>query len=320
MEVIDLFVMTRNPYFFGVDKDGKQLPYIDTINHRLFEDVNVFNLWITNGEIDFQYRHTDVGQYTLYKESEKKGDYKVVVGMSAGHVAFQPNHAAKDKKMREFMGDVKVRQALSLAIDRNRINELSYNGLCKPRQYSPLSVSPQYYEKASTAFVKFDKDAANKLLDEAGYKDKDASGMRKWKDGSGVLSFTIEGTDTAGSAGEDVAQQVVKMWGAVGIKCAYKGLERSLYEEHYKSNQCEMAYWGGDRTVLPLAPEAPIFRGTMVDRPWAGAFGLWKNDAKDSSGEEPPKDRLFMPPAWAARKVRSPSRRLGHNPACLPAR
>ena len=46
--------MERNPYFFGVDADGNQLPYIDNINHRLFETNDVFDLWIINGEIDFQ--------------------------------------------------------------------------------------------------------------------------------------------------------------------------------------------------------------------------------------------------------------------------
>ena len=69
--------MERNPYFWKVDTAGNQLPYIDTIQHALFSDQQVFNLWLVSGKIDCQYRHTDVGAYTLYKENEAKGGYKV---------------------------------------------------------------------------------------------------------------------------------------------------------------------------------------------------------------------------------------------------
>ncbi|MEZ4677545.1 MAG: ABC transporter substrate-binding protein [Caldilineaceae bacterium] len=40
----ELFLMERNPYFFAVDADGQQLPYVDNIQHRLFETNDVFNL------------------------------------------------------------------------------------------------------------------------------------------------------------------------------------------------------------------------------------------------------------------------------------
>ena len=286
----DLFVMTRNPYFFGVDTEGNQLPYFDKVHHRLFTDPNVFNLWITNGEIDFQGRHVDAAQFTLYKTNEAKGDYKVFKGLSANHLAIQPNQACKNDKLREFLQTTDVRVAMSLSIDRNQINELVYNGLAVPRQYSPLSVSPQYYPKLSNAYIDQDIDKANALLDGAGYDKKDADGFRMYKDGSETISFTMEGTDNIGTPAEDAYQQIVKMFGAVGIKCAYKYDERALYEQRYAANEVDVAVWGGDRTVLPLAPEAPIFRGVMMDRPWAGAYGLWKNNPTDPNGVEPPKD------------------------------
>ena len=284
----ELFVMKRNPFFFGVDKEGNQLPYFDQVNHRLFADVNVFNLWITGGEIDFQGRHVDTASFTLYKTNESKGDYKVLSGISAGHMALQLNQSTKNDKLREFFQTRDVRIAFSYAIDRELLNELIYNGLATPRQYSPLSVSPQYYKKLSDAYIEYDPAKANDLLEGAGFK-KGGDGNRTYADGS-PLSFQIEGTDATGSPNEDAAQQVVKMLQAVGINCAYKYSERSLYETHFNANEIEAAFWGGDRTVLPLAPEAPIFRGTMIDRPWAAGYGLWKNDPTNASGIEPPKD------------------------------
>lgn len=292
----DLFVMVRNPYFWAVDKDGQQLPYFDQINHRLFSDNNVFNLWITNGEIDFQARHVDSAQFTLYKTNETKGDYKTFKGISAGHLALQLNLSTKNDKLREFFNTRNVRLAISHAVDRDKLNELVYSGLATPRQYSPISSSPQYYEKLTKAYIKYDPDQANKLLDEAGYKDKDAEGYRKYKDGS-TISFTIEGTDNIGTPAEDSYQQIVKYLNKVGIKCAYKYAERALYEQHYNANEIEAAFWGGDRTVLPLVPEAPIFRGTMIDRPWAAGYGLYKTNPSSPAAVKPP-DGHFILKIW----------------------
>jgi peptide/nickel transport system substrate-binding protein len=289
----DLFIMTRNPYFFGVDREGQQLPYFDQVNHRNYQDANVFDLWITNGEIDFQARGVDAGKFTLYKSNENKGDYKVVVGFNANHLALQLNQATKNDRLREFFQNRKVRIALSQVIDRDQLNELIYGGLAKPRQYSPTSASPQYYRKLSEAYIKLDLDQANRLLDEAGYQNKYNNGLRKWKDGNGPISFMIEGIDNLGTASEDACQQIVKMFSKVGISCAYKYVERTLYEQHYKTNEIEAAWWGGDRTVLPLASEAVIFRGVQLDRPWAAGYGLWKNDPTDPNAVKPPADHYI---------------------------
>lgn len=286
----EVFLMKRNPYYFAVDAEGNQLPYLDKISHRLFESPEVFNMWIVNGEIDFQARHVGIANYSLYKENEANGDYQVFLGTTAGHVALQLNLSTKNERLREFFNKREVRIAISHAVNRDEMNELVYDGLLTPRQYSPLSMSPNYYPKLSNAYLEYDPAKANQLLDEAGYTEKNADGFRLWPDGSGEpISFIIEGTAEPGTPGEDAAQLVSQYLADVGIKATYKYFERSLYTEHYEANEIEAAFWGGDRTVLPLVPGAPIFRGTMIDRPWAAGWGLWFNsNGTDPNGEKPP--------------------------------
>lgn len=281
------FLMERNPYFFAVDSEGNQLPYLDTITHRLYEQPDVFNLWIINGEIDFQNRGVDIGNFTLFKENEDSGEYQVFLGAASGHQALQLNQTTKDERLREFFQNRDVRIAFSIAVDREAINELVFDGLMTPRQYSPLSSSPNYYANLSDAHIEYDPDQANALLDAAGYE-RGADGMRTFNDGSGdPISFTIEGTATSGSNDEDAVQQVVRYLADIGINAAYKALERSLYTEHYQANEIEAAWWGGDRTVLPLV--APIiFIGTQPDRPWAPAWGYFRTDPTNPAAEEPP--------------------------------
>ena len=292
----ELFVMERNPYFWQVDPEGNQLPYVDKVTHLLFETPDAFNTRILAGEVDFQARHVSIGDFTLLKENESRGDYQVVLGVSANHIAFQPNHTAKNPLIREFFQNRDVRIALSLAINRDDINDLVFNGTAVPRQYSPLSASPQYYPKLTNAYIEYDPVRANELLDSAGYTAKDANGFRLWKDGSGPVSFIIEGTAQPGSPDEDAVQTMVKYFGDVGIQATYKAQERALYTERYTANEIESAFWGGDRTVLPIV--APwIFLGSMVDRPWAAAWGNYFNNASDPNAEAPPEGH-FITRIW----------------------
>jgi peptide/nickel transport system substrate-binding protein len=250
-----------------------------------------------NGEIDFQNRHVAISNYTLFKENEASGDYKVFLGTSAGHSALQLNLATKEPRLNEFFNTRDVRIAISYAMNRDEVNELIYNGLLTPRQYSPLKLSPNYYEKLSNAHIEFDPAKANEMLDAAGYE-KGADGFRTFKDGE-PISFIIEGTAEPGSSGEDEVQLVAKYLNDVGIKATYKYFERALYTEHFEANEIEAAWWGGDRTVVPLAPGAPIFRGTMIDRPWAAGFGQWFNsNGTHPASVEPPPDH-FINQIWA---------------------
>lgn len=298
----ELFIIKRNPYFFAVDPEGQQLPYIDTVTFRLFSSGSpeVKNLWVTNGEIDMQYRHMQVGDIPLYKSGEEKGDYKTVIGKNASHVAMQLNLSTKNELLNEFFNHREVRIAISQAINRDQINELVFNGLMKPRQYSPLPMSPQYYEKASTAYLDYDPDTANKLLDEAGYSAKNAEGIRLHKDGKTPISFIVEGTDAAGTPTEDAALLVTKDLEKIGLKMTYQYAERSLYTQHYTANDIEAAWWGGDRTVLPLVPEAIIFRGVQADRPWCAGWGFWRlqDPAKPNENAVQPPEGHWIYTIW----------------------
>lgn len=289
----ELFLMERNPYFWQVDEEGQQLPYIDHVNHRLFDTNDVFNLRIINGEVDFQGRHVQTGNFTLYKENEEAGDYSVIIGTSTRHEVVTPNQGAQDPRVRELFQNRDVRIALSLAVDREGLNELVWDGLLTPRQYSPLEQSPQFYPKLTEAYAEYDPDRANQLLDDAGYAERDADGFRLWKDGSGeTLSFIIEGTSQTGTPEEDSILTIIKYYAEIGLKATYKGMERSLYTEHWSANTQDAVYWGGYRDLLPILTPSPWI-GTELDRPWAGAFGRWKVDENDANGEPPPEDHFL---------------------------
>jgi len=283
----EVFEMVRNPYFMGVDPEGNQLPYIDKVVHRLFITPDVFDMWIVSGEIDFQSRHVGMVNYTLYKENEEKGDYKVLTATSKGHVGLNTNQACKDPYVREFFQNRDVRIALSVAVDRETLNELVYDGLLPLSQCAPVESSPYYWDELFHAYTEYDPDKANELLDKAGYTERDSEGFRLWKDGSGTAGFVIEAWWEAGSQAADAIEVIIKYLKEVGLDVSYKYAERSLFTEHFEANELECGFWGMDRTLqCILRPDEWL--GTMMDRPWAGAWGLWKNDPTDPNAEKPP--------------------------------
>ena len=214
---------------------GNQLPYLDTVKlSPVSVPLKLFELWITNGEIDFQARHiSTASSYTnLLKTNETEGNYSWCWSYSAWATVMQLNLGCKNLKLREFFSDRNVRVALNLAIDREKINELIYNGLYTPSQYAPIKASPQYYEKASNANINHGVAKANDLLDTAGYTQKNADGVTVFiKMEANRSSLFSKALTMTGPSDADCQSEICKMWTkAIGIKANYKFVERSLYE------------------------------------------------------------------------------------------
>ena len=279
-------VMERNPYYWQVDNEGNQLPYIDTIEHSFFEQNDVLNLQVASGKIDMQGRHMTVGSYTFYKENEKKGNYRVFKWRAASTDAYFPNINTPDKVLGKLFDTAEFRQALSIAINRKDIAELVWNGLGTARQVSPINGSPEYDAELEKVWTEYDPKKANELLDKLGLT-KNADGTRKRPDGQ-ILDVTVEHTSVAGSADDDAHQQVKKYWDAIGVKTNMKFVERSLYEQRCHNAELQIGYWGFDRCSVVKA-DPGRWTGQIDDGPWAPAYGHWY-DQNAYTKEEPPQD------------------------------
>jgi len=290
----ELTIMERNPYFCAIDPEGNQLPYIDHVNHRLFETMDVFAMWIMNGEIDWQGRHMDTIDYTLLKEGEVTGGYKTFLWPRDAGENVWPNLCPKDERLKEFFGNKDVRKALNVAINREEINDLVFNGLAVPRQVSPTSTSRYYHEEATKNFAFYDPDMANQLFDDAGYTERNSEGFRVWPDGSGEGIFVnIEHFYGSSSMQSDMCEMVSKYWADVGINSTHKPLERSLYEEHKSANMLEAScQQGGHNSVIWLRSSS-----WLVDMFWQGGWWVWRRDPTDPNAVEPPEDH-FVRKLW----------------------
>jgi peptide/nickel transport system substrate-binding protein len=281
----------RNPYYWKVDTEGNQLPYIDTVQTRVAADVNVAQMMAFSGEADLQ--TFSVGQFPkdtmLLKENADQGNYHVIEApISEPNVCvFGLNLTCKDERLRAIFLEKNFRIALSHAIDREQVRQLVYLEQPKEiRQCAPLPNSPFYHEAAAKNYVEYDPDAANALLDEMGMTDRDDEGFRLAPDGE-PFAITLE---IIGKRDDfiDALEMVADWWSAVGVKTTAKPVETSLYFTRRNANELQAGVdYSGNGFYPILNPDD--FIPSSGNSVWANAWGTWY--ATDGeSGEEPPEE------------------------------
>jgi peptide/nickel transport system substrate-binding protein len=276
-------IAERNPYYWKVDPEGNQLPYIDRMQFPLLEDVQALNTMAIAGDIDMQTRDISLSQYPIYSENAEAGDYRLLLWptASAAATAIFFNQSAKDPKFRELFQDVRFRQAMSVAIDRAEINEIAYLGQGVPRTATVVPDSPYYSEDLEMLHGEFDQDAANALLDEIGLA-KGGDGMRTFADGS-PLALTIETNEQSGPR-FDTLELVAEKWRAIGVNTQVQSMTRDVYWPKAGANDVLVATWGLDRGLVPMVD--PVYQFPFDERSWmAPAFGAWYK-TNGASGEE----------------------------------
>lgn len=250
-------VQERNPYYFQVDPEGNQLPYLDQITHDFFENQESFNLMLISGKVDCQFRHVQLADYTLLKENEAKGNYKVYVWNDDSNVGWSVNPTPRmdDAKLEEAQAAIvsraDFRRALSLAINRKEVSSLLYKGLAEPRQGGPVKGSPVYKKEYEEKWAAYDVDQANKLLDGMGLK-KGADGFRVRPDGK-TLTLRLDVDTAPGSIQDSLNQLTKKYWEAIGVKVVINAMERSLREQVQFSDRFSVVGGSSYNTATPLA-------------------------------------------------------------------
>ncbi len=283
-------VFKRNPYYWKVDPNGNQLPYIDRHVFNVVADLETINLKAINGQIGMQSRYLQFPNYALLTqkahESHAPGStttpFHIRHWVGPGSIGLTPNLNHKDKVLRKLLNDKRFRIALSVAINRHDINEVQFFGLGKARRFGPTKMSPFYHDKHAHAYVQYDPNLANQLLDEMGLTERNSQGYRKRPDGK-VLRLNIDSNEQTGCV--DGLQLVAQYWQRIGIKAELKIRKRSLWFDRVSAGLHDIdAWWALDREV-PLTRLALFPR---TSRHALGAqWGLWyQTGGKD--GEEPP--------------------------------
>jgi len=290
---------TRNPYYWAVDVEGNQLPYIDTVELERLQDVETYHAKVVSGAYDYAVGHADILNYATYEASAQQAGYRVLVWSSGrgSEVFFQFNMNFADGGLAEIHQDVRFRRAMSLAINREEMNNLLFFGAAVVRQMTVLPTSVHFREEYANAWVDYDVEQANALLDEMGLQWNSDRTVRLRPDGQ-PLQYQFDYFDAEGPKTQ-ILELVTEYWRAIGVQVTAKAITRQLLLPRVQTNQEPMSMWHGDASTDVLLP---------VDPKWSvGKYGdesslapLWTQwfDTGGAEGEEPPEFYLEALSTW----------------------
>ena len=285
----------RNPYYWKIDTKGNQLPYINHIQSTLLPDRQALLLKAIAGDIDFAYRRIQgVQNYTLMMQNQKKGNYKVwmMINPSNNFYTIFLNYHHKDPVLRKLIRNKQFRIALSVAINRNEVNELTQKGLGKPAQVTPAPGSAWYSEKLAKLYTEYDPQRANEILDKLGLKWDKNHEYRLRADGK-RLKFIINAFTPWPIDNVEAMELVKGYWKKIGIQTVVKPTSRDLWVKRVTSCDFDVASYvvsTGWLGYIPLQDQVfPLDQYYYTAPMW----GLWFA-TKGKSGEEPPAELKQM--------------------------
>lgn len=240
----------RNPYYYAVDPEGNQLPYIDGTDEVLIEDPEVQKLTILQGGADYVTRHlhrVTLSDLSTMLAGEANGNFKVYFrdgGDGTGRI-FYWNQDNPDEKLRTLYRDPRFKRAMSHGLDRATIQKVVYfnTGLLTTGTMSPKAIEfnvndegKQIFEEWRTAYIEFDPDKANALLDEIGLLDADGDGYREFADGS-KLELRVDLSATASPDGLKVLEIAQQTWKDIGLNIIINQLPQAEFEQFWNAGQ-----------------------------------------------------------------------------------
>lgn len=173
-------VLERNPYFWKVDSNGTQLPYLDQIILPIVREDSVRVMRYLNCETDLlRPRPEDVFAIV------DRGLYVEVrgAGVTNSHI-FIFNQDTKDPALRAVFREGRFRQAMSYAADRESMIALCLSGYGEPR--CGPGIAPIFWHGCQNQpdfpCFSFDLEEAARILDDLGLEDTDGDGIRNITD------------------------------------------------------------------------------------------------------------------------------------------
>ncbi len=183
-------VYGRNPNYWKKDEQGRPLPYLDQQVTLIVPDQNTTTLKFQSGETDVLGVKQD--DYKEIKAGEAKGKYKVLnLGptTTTNFLAFNMNMRSKpalaNPELFKLFNDKRFRQAVSHAIDREKIVRNVYAGLARPG-YGPETPANKLFYTPDIPKFEFNLEAARQKLAEIGLKDSNGDGVLELPNGKPV--------------------------------------------------------------------------------------------------------------------------------------
>jgi peptide/nickel transport system substrate-binding protein len=232
------------------DKYFDKKPYLDKVIFKIIPDATNLLVQLKTGEIDMMDGVPPIEANRLKNTNPEINIYPI-----SGRVYFYIGYNEKN----ELFKDVKVRRALTMAIDRQTIIKALLFGFGKTcLGHIPPMTSWAY--NSNIEEIPFSPQLSSKILEERGWLDHDNNGILDNK--SREFEFTI--AIAAGSQLKaDLALVIQEQLKKAGIKVSIETIENAAL--HEKLNKKEFDVYIGAWSVAMNVDLTPVFHSTSTN-------------------------------------------------------
>jgi peptide/nickel transport system substrate-binding protein len=198
----EVLIMKKNPNYYGVDKDGNKLPYLEGIKYTFIREKKAEILEFKSGNLDMVYRlpveifHEIMGD--LEHAKDRKTDFQIMnsPAFNTNYLGFNCASAVFAKK--------EVRLAFNYAIDRHKIADFTIQGEGSSADYGVVPYVEAFekdgYDFKGLKGYTFDAEKAKNYMKQAGYPD-----------GKGFPKLTLQINSGGGDRNILIAEVIQKM-------------------------------------------------------------------------------------------------------------
>jgi len=246
-----------NPYFFQVDTAGNQLPYISEMDETYVSDEQVRLLLLLNGDVDYKSQAVNLDSVPVLLEGQESGDYSITVrpGIASPTISF--NVTSEDLARRAVFSDLRFRTAMSVAINRDELNEVVSFGLGTPQQYIGFSPRPAFIDESWSQYeIGFDPARAGALLDDMGVVDADGDGDRDLPNGD---PFVLNWQFSTQPASARFVELIAQNWTDVGIQTSVREVTSDEYRSAQSANSLDVMMWAKGQPAGSILGDGEIW-------------------------------------------------------------
>ena len=223
----NFMLLERNPYYWAKDENGMQLPYLDAVRFEIIPEDATRILKLQGGEID------GAEFIPLSRAAELKADPNLKMELFPStkvNSILVNNRPTLTDGSANPLSDVRVRQALNHATDKDALIQVVTYGAGTP-EGSFMSASTPLY--AAQAMYPYDVEKAKTLLKDAGFEQ----------------GFDVSVLAIAGSADDSALLTALQqMWAAVGVNLKIELVDAATRTARYRANDFQMrtSAWTND--------------------------------------------------------------------------
>jgi peptide/nickel transport system substrate-binding protein len=220
-------ILRKNPHHWKTGEDGQPLPYLDEIRFEIIPDDATRLLKLRAGEID----GTEFVPYARVSELQNDPQLRMELWPSTRVRYLGYSCRPEYRGARNPLAEVKVRQALNYAVNKDAIIAITTRGLGRPTRSFMSSTTPMFYGPGP--LYAFDQARARALLAEAGF----ANGFE-------LTCLALSGNQD--DLNDTTAVQ--QMWAAVGVRLNIEQVDSATRTARYRAKDYQMrtAAWTDD--------------------------------------------------------------------------